>query len=93
MSEEKIKKYLSAMRVIDYNKEGFLCGKEVITEALDLIEKQDKIIDEMAKTILEDTIKLDTFWCNGCTKVSRCPYNSIEECIKEYFEKKASELV
>lgn len=47
MSEEMLKKYLSAMRVIDFNKEGFVCAKEAITRVLDLIEKQQKQIDKL----------------------------------------------
>lgn len=49
------------------------------------LEKKDKMIDEMAKTILEDTEKLGTFWCNGCYE--KCRYSSVKDCIKQYFEK------
>lgn len=51
------------------------------------IEKKDKIIDVMAETILEDTEKLDTYWCNGCFKTAECPYKNPNKYIKQYFEK------
>lgn len=52
------------------------------------LEKQSKMINEMAKTIIEDTCKLDTFWCNGCLKIAECPFeNDIRECVINDFEK------
>lgn len=52
------------------------------------LEKQNKVIDNMAKTIIEDTSKLDTFWCNGCFKIAECPYNhNVRECVIKRFEK------
>ena len=62
--------------------------KDTIQKQQEEIEKKDKIIDEMAETILEDTVKLDTYWCNGCSKVAECPYENTKKCIKQYFESK-----
>lgn len=45
--EEKTLKYLSAMRVIDFDKLGFVYGKETITEILNLIQSQQKEIEEL----------------------------------------------
>ena len=56
------------------------------------IKKKDKQIDLMAETILEDTEKLDTYWCNGCFKTAECSYKNPNECIKQYFEKQAKEV-
>ena len=56
------------------------------------LKEKDKIIDLMAETILEDTIKLDTYWCNGCSKTAECPYEYPKECIIKYFEKQAKEV-
>lgn len=49
--EEKTLKYLSAMRVIDFNKLGFAYGKETITEILNLIQSQQKEIEKKNKII------------------------------------------
>lgn len=55
---------------------------------IDEIDIQNKIIDKMTECILEDTLKLNTFWCAGCLEYVNCKYKRIEECIKEYFRKK-----
>lgn len=55
-----------------------------------ILKKQNRIIDAMAETIIEDTSKLDTFWCNGCQKISECPYQDVKQCVREYFEKEVS---
>lgn len=55
-----------------------------------MLQKQNKIIDSMAETIIEDTSKLDIFWCNGCQKISECPYKDIKQCVREHFEKEVS---
>lgn len=56
------------------------------------IEKKDKQINLMAETIMLDSAKLGTFWCNGCTETARCKYNNnIITCIKQYFERKVEE--
>ena len=52
---------------------------------------KEKQIDLMAETILDDTIKLKTFWCNGCTEIKECPYEEPKKCIKQYFERKVEE--
>ena len=75
--EEKTLKYLSAMRVIDFNKMGFVYGKETITEVLNLLEKKDKIIDLMADNILK--FRADTI----------LPTDT--EGIKQYFKRKVEE--
>ena len=51
------------------------------------LEKKDKIIDLMAETIKKDSIKSGNFWCSGCCVESICPYQKIEECIKEYYKR------
>ena len=56
-----------------------------IATVLNLIQRQDRQIDLMADTILEDTLKLDTYWCNGCSKTIDCPYKNPKDCIKQYF--------
>lgn len=56
-----------------------------------MLQKQNKIIDAMAETIIEDTDKLGTFWCNGCEKLSKCPYKDIKQCVREHFESKIKE--
>jgi len=45
--EEKTLKYLSAMRVIEFDKLGFVYGKETITEILNLIQSQQKEIEKL----------------------------------------------
>lgn len=65
-----------------------------ITKAIKLIKKKDKIINEMAKDIKEDTAKMDTFWCNGCLKIERCPFeNEVEKCIKNWYERKSRGII
>jgi len=52
-----------------------------------LLLKQNKVINKMAETILEDSHKLGTYWCNGCAKVSECKYKEHKDCVREHFEK------
>ena len=52
-----------------------------------MLQKQNKIIDAMAETIIEDSHKLGTYWCNGCQKVGKCPYKDVKQCVREDFEK------
>lgn len=52
-----------------------------------MLQKQNKIIDLMADTIIEDSDNLGTFWCNGCLELSKCPYKDIKQCVREYFER------
>ena len=40
---------LSAMIVMDFNKLGFVYGKETITEVLNLVEKKDDKIEKLKK--------------------------------------------
>lgn len=53
-----------------------------------MLQKQNKIIDAMAEAIIEDSCKLGTYWCNGCTKVAECPYKEHKDCVREHFERK-----
>lgn len=65
--------------------------KELIDEQMKHtaeIEKKDKQINLMAETIMLDSGKLGTFWCNGCLELSKCPYKDIKQCVREYFERK-----
>lgn len=63
--------------------------KERVIKQLQVeIEKKNKQIDLMAETIFDDTIKLKTFWCNGCTEIKECPYEEPKKCIKQYFERR-----
>lgn len=90
--EEKTLKYLSAMRIIDFNELGFVYGKETITEILNLIqsqqkeiEKKDKIIDEMAPQIYLDKQQRE--------EMRKYIYESnrskdFTSFVKQYFEKK-----
>ena len=75
---------------VKYNKEAqkyfdAMMDNERIIDEIDI---QNKIIDKMTECILEDTLKLNTFWCAGCLEYVNCKYKRIEECIKEYFRKK-----
>lgn len=54
-------------------------------------KQQNKIIEAMAETIIEDSDKLGTFWCNGCSKLPECPYKDIKQCVREHFESKIKE--
>ena len=57
-----------------------------------MLEQKNRQIDLMADTILEDTLKLDTCWCNGCSKTIECPYKNPNECIVQYFANQAKEV-
>lgn len=85
--EEETLKYLSAMSIIDFDKLGFVYGKQTIDEVLNLIqtqqseiERKDKIIDEMANYIRVITVNMkiptgeNLLWDN--------------DEIKQYFERK-----
>lgn len=56
-----------------------------------MLQKQNKIIDAMAETIIKDTDLLGTFWCNGCGKLPECPYKEPKQCVREHFESKIKE--
>lgn len=65
--------------------EKYIEYSEIYKAQETVLKKKDKIIDEMAKAIKEDSARLETFWCNGCCD-RICPYQCIEDCIKQYFE-------
>ncbi len=48
-NEQETLKYLSAMGVIDFNKLGFVYGKETITEVLNLLKKKADKINKLKK--------------------------------------------
>lgn len=81
-----------ALKNIDREDNKFGEFVVAIQKIKNLIQKKDKQIDLMAETILEDTEKLDTYWCNGCFKTAECSYKNPNECIKQYFEKQAKEV-
>lgn len=85
--EEKTLKYLSAMRIIDFNKLGFAYGKETIDKVLNLTQKQEKQIDLMEKEI-SDFNHLAI--CEDCEKICEDDYDYTDcnKCIKQYFESK-----
>lgn len=94
--EQETIKYLSAMRVIDFDKLGFVYGKETIDDVLKLIKQQDKQIDGMAKFI--EVFELDKeiaeTYCDGTYE--NCKHKedigTCKSCIKQYFQKKTEEI-
>lgn len=87
--EEKTLKYLSAMRIIDFNKFGFIYEKETITDVLNLIQRKDKQIDLMANTIAQAGVGRRAFTCDFGKE---CDQNGCRICIKKYFKKQAKEV-
>lgn len=74
------------------NKENiFVQDAQAIEKVIKELKKKDRMIDEMAETIIEDSYELGTYWCNGCTKVAECPYKEQKECVKQNFGKKVEE--
>ena len=79
--EEKILKYLNTMKVIDFDKLGFVYAKKTINDVLDLIKKQQSELEKKDKMIEE---------------ISKNPYNELKvngilftgTDIKQYFERK-----
>ena len=74
--------------------------KKYITTILNLIEKQEEIIQAMAGKISEykdylEGIPEDDMWHEKCflyNKISDCyAYNDCEECIIEFYSKKVGE--
>ena len=63
---------------------------KLLKTVLNLLEKKDKIIDEMATYIatldIEEDICVKVGKENGCDQMA---YGECEECIKKYFERKA----
>lgn len=94
--EETIK-YLKAMRVIDFDKLGFVYAKETIDEVLNLIKQQqeeNKQKDKMTNLMLEEyeyneriNIK---YFCDEEIRKNTC-IQDCKLCIKQYFEKKVRE--
>lgn len=88
MKEEDIKileEFLKDLYTTDLNNEDI---KKYFKQALENIladrEKKNKIINEMALTICDNTKRLNTFWCTGCN--ANCIYSSVTDCIIHYFE-------
>lgn len=80
------------------NSKSVLISKKDIETVLSMLKEKDKEIEKkdrqiklMAQTILEDTSKLKTFWCNGCTQIANCPYKEAVDCIEDFFERKSEE--
>ena len=74
------------------------CGKEMIkqiTTFLNLLEKKDKIIDEMAEHIVSSAIVDDTVCAIKCDCetdiLEDCTHKKMLDCTKQYFEKKVEE--
>lgn len=86
--EKKIVEYLKRLVEITDDDDDWSFNIEDFCIILNLIQKQQKVIDEMTETIIEDTAKLDTLWCNGCLKLSECPHKEIKQCVIQYFENK-----
>lgn len=102
--QEKAILYLEYMnKNIDFNKIGYVYAKEMIETVLNMlkekdkeIEKKDKIIDLMTEYInylsdelVQATGKNELDFCDGNKCCEDSDY-SCEECIKQYFERKAS---
>lgn len=89
---ERISKYGLRCIVTEEHQETIETVLNLIQEQQAEIEKKNKIINEMAETIMIDTAKIGTFWCSGCTEIARCKHNNnAVECIKQYFERKIEE--
>ena len=82
--KEKIKDELYP--IIDFEEE------KAIGIVLNLIEKQEKVIDEMAKFLLFDIDNdiFDEYFCSRIEdeKCKQIPDGHCEECIKQYFYRK-----
>ncbi len=70
---------------------------EVLETVLNLLKKKDKIIDEMAKSIVHNN-EIDYEICDNvheqgaeCDGYARETNKSCEQCIKQYFERIAEE--
>ena len=86
-SIEEAKKYCKQIKDKDLWKIGYVYGREAIETVLSELEKKEAIINEMAKFIagldIDELICKDREHCTGDYEYETC-----EECIKEYFEKK-----
>lgn len=75
--------------------QGFPRGKNdsAIETVLNLIEKKDKIIDEMAEHIVSSAIVDDTVCaikCD-CDNGVECSHKKMLKCTKDYFKKKVED--
>jgi len=94
--EETIK-YLKAMRVIDFDKLGFVYAKETIDEVLNLIKEQqeentqkDKLIDLMLEEYEYNERINIKYFCDEEIRKNTC-IQDCKLCIKQYFEKKVED--
>ncbi len=94
MNEEE-KKAIGWLSALDIKSEFEATNKEII---LNLIEKQDKMIDYMAKHIDEQNDILTDYDhtishipCNTDVPLNKCVNDECENCIKEYFRKRVEE--
>lgn len=90
---EKVNKIITTKFNNDYSIDNI--DKEAIETVLSMLEEQDKIISLMLEKFADidfDDMCLDCECCvgNGCIKEERDLY---ENCIKQYFENKAKELL
>ena len=93
---EKIKWSIHISKLTkDINGSNTSINVEVLKTVLSMLEEQDKIISLMLEKFADidfDDMCLDCECCvgNGCIKEERDLY---ENCIKQYFENKAKELL
>lgn len=45
------------------------------------------VLYDMADTILIDSERLGTYWCNGCLKVDGCDFKHPRDCVVDSFWK------
>ena len=79
MSEQELIKRLKELK-----EEGAILGKDEVKTILNLVEKQDKIIDLMAKEMKNKEYEYEDM----CLYSEDCHGEYCEHCIKEYFRKK-----
>lgn len=86
MSEEEIIKRLKELK-----EEGAILGEDEVKTILNLIEKQDKMIDYMVNTIVSDK-KILPLICERIINKTEdeCKEQNFlcDDCIKEYFRRK-----
>ncbi len=78
--EEETLKYLSAMSIIDFNKLGFVYGKQTIDEVLNLIKTQQAELETKDK-LYKKAIK-------GLIKANKIINSIADELIKNNIHKK-----
>ena len=102
MNEEERKKLIKKLHTLQdfYIEDGYQGFAGVIHKTINLIEKQEEIIQAIAEKIAEykdylEGIPEDDMWHEECflyNKISDCyAYNDCQECIIEYFTKKLGE--